>query len=347
VSGVHSDIKVKIHVITYRRSVLLKRALYSLIAQTHKNWVAEVINDDPDDNSVAGLIDLISDPRIYLSTPMVKRGGSGNFNQAFLNSTQSFAGLLEDDNWYEPDFLEIMLQALIESPQAKIAVANEKIWLEKADGSWVNTNKTIWPEKPVYELYYYQLKDKCGSAKICNSSMLWRTGEAKNWLTPEDLPIDVTEHFRERVLPHPILLVHTPLVNYAQTIYSNRSNAMVWSSYQILLISSALTRLNHSDREKLAEILWAEARFNRPLFKTTLLHTAFSHQCALVLLKKAKITDIFKYVLSWLRKPATCYKIICAHRRYPSHWHFLLQFLPEQADALGNTLNPSEHRPFE
>jgi glycosyltransferase involved in cell wall biosynthesis len=324
------NIQVKIYVITYKRPVLLKRALNSLVSQTHQNWVAEVINDDPGDPGVGELIRLLADSRISLSEPSVKRGGTSNFNYAFKGSDHLFSGILEDDNWYEPGFIEIMLKALMENAPIKIAVANENIWREEADGSWTDTARTIWQETSGCRLYYFQVKDKCGSAKICNSSMLWRTGESSQWLTPEDLPIDVTEHFRERVLPHPILLVNEPLVNYAQTIHTNRSNGLAWSCYQVLLISSVFICINIDHKEKLADILWAQARTVNRQFKTTLLHTALSHTGAFVLLKKAKIAELFRYALTWVKNPVACFRIVKSHQHYRTHWDFLLNHWNDQ-----------------
>ena len=75
--------QVRVHVVTYRRPHLLERALKSLIAQTFGSWVVEVLNDDPDDKRVDKLIEKLADPRIQLSKPQIRRGGTGNFNFSF------------------------------------------------------------------------------------------------------------------------------------------------------------------------------------------------------------------------------------------------------------------------
>ena len=313
---------------------MLQRALNSVIAQSHANWIAEVVNDDPTDRRVAELVKKIADQRVILSKPEIKRGGSANFNHAFQNTEERFATILEDDNWYEPNFLEAMLKALVADETAAVAVANEKIWVEAADGSWADTHKTIWPETSGIRRFSYQLKDKCGSAKICNSSMLWRTCTAINWLTPADVPVDVTEHFRERVIPHPILLINTPLVNFAQTLHSNRSGKnRVWGSYQALLISSVFVNLDNFTADKLADKLWLEARTNHPQYKTSLLHSGLSHPHAFVLFKKVTWKELIKYCLTWIRSPLTCYKIIHAPALLFGHFEFLVNSLKTQQDS--------------
>lgn len=40
----------RVYLCTYRRNNLLSRALNSLLAQTFKDWVCELHNDDPEDS---------------------------------------------------------------------------------------------------------------------------------------------------------------------------------------------------------------------------------------------------------------------------------------------------------
>ena len=319
------EFKIRVYIITYHRTHLLKRAIESVIAQTHNNWIAEVLNDDPDDLTVGKLIAEIADNRIHLSVPALKRGGTGNFNYAFKKISEPFAAILEDDNWYEATYFETMLKELLKNPSVEMAVANERIWIEKKDGQWDDTGKNIWNENGQNSLYQYSLKEKCGSAKICNSSMFWRTEKAFDWLTPADLPIDVTEHFRERVLPHPILLVKTPLVNFAQTLTTNRSNIAIWGSYQVILIASVFSVLSKDKRNRLAADLWDQARMVQPQFKTTLLHTAIASREARLLLKKASFAELLRYGVTLLRRPFNCYKMIQSPRLKSEHYKFLIE----------------------
>jgi GT2 family glycosyltransferase len=105
---------IRIYVVTYRRPRLLERALRSLISQSYTARVAEVLNDDPSDERV--LISSLADPRIHLSEPARRRGCTGNFNYAFRRVAEPFASILEDDNWWEPEFLTAMLDALGRHP---------------------------------------------------------------------------------------------------------------------------------------------------------------------------------------------------------------------------------------
>src|ERR1700733_6869036 len=234
---------VTIYVVTYRRPQLLLRALRSLVSQTNNCWVARVVNDAPDDGRVMEIIQAVQDARIRLFEPVMSRGGAANFNLAFKESSTPFASILEDDNWWEPDFLRVMLAALEETPNAELACGNERIWQESADGKWLDTGSVIWPEQKDL-LYTTSFETACGSAKLCNSSMLFRTRHSVEWLTPDNIPVDVTEHFRERIVPSPIRLVGKPLVDYSETLQTHRSKTgTTWSDYQCLLIGSCFYSL--------------------------------------------------------------------------------------------------------
>ncbi|PZO38688.1 MAG: hypothetical protein DCF19_15920 [Pseudanabaena frigida] len=315
---------VKIHVVTYRRTHLLARALQSLIGQTYKHWIAEVINDDPLDGGVAELISSLNEPRISLAEPQVHRGGTENFNYAFRSSETTYASLLEDDNWYEEDFLECMISALNGFPHIELACANEKIWKEQQNGSWLNTNKTIWCNDRDFDVFEYNLSDKCGSAKICNSSMLWRTKNASDWQTPISIPIDVTEHFRERVIPHPILLVNKPLVNYSETIDSYRSvDKSRWGIYQVLLIGSIFEVASNAEREHLANSLWQRTLYSQKQLYTSLLYTALVFSEAKPLWKQGSIILKLRFLLTLIRRPLSSFFILQSKKRQKEAYSFL------------------------
>ena len=248
---------IHVYLITYRRPLLLKRALASVLAQTYKNIGVKVINDDPDDVDVLETISRTNDRRVSLFTPVLKRGATANFNIAFSDTTAPFVSVLEDDNWWEPDFLATMHQTLLEYSEARAAICNELIWKELDNGSWLNTGRTIWNHEGTC-LFDYTLEQIAGSAKICNSSMLLRTDVTSRFETPDTIPIDVTEHFRERMLDQPVVLFGKPLVNYAETIQTARSATETkWGTFQCLLVGSIFIAFNNvRERTLFAKRLW-------------------------------------------------------------------------------------------
>ena len=216
----HSPL-IAVYIVTFRRHELLRRAIASAAAQTYANTVIKVVNDDPDDELVAEIVRDFDDKRISLFTPVQKRGPTRNFNLVFEERDADYVALLEDDNWWEPSFLEEQVRALELHPDASLVVGNERIWQELPDGTWHDTGQTVWPFSDLRK-HNLHIEEICGSALICNSSMLIRVGRASELLIPDSVPVDVSEHFRERTLTPALVLNGLPLVNYAKTLQTTR-----------------------------------------------------------------------------------------------------------------------------
>lgn len=317
-------VKVKILVVTYRRSHLLRRALESVRAQTLPEWSCLVLNDDPADTGPAELVRQFGDPRITMFKPQMRRGPARAFNEAFRMDGCEFGSLLEDDNWWEPQFLQTMIAALEQRPAIDLACANERLWKEEGDGSWKNTSRTAWSDFSS-RLYSTSIAEACGSAKICNSSMLWRQRVAWSFHTPDDIPVDVTEHFRERVIHQPILLVGQPLVNFAITLTTSRDQTGVkWGEYKVLLIGSCFASLLGNRRYHLAKELFHHHKGKCSPQVTSLLMTALAIREARVLLAHASLAQRTKFVASLVRHPSTLPKLLSIRQRHERHWNFLM-----------------------
>jgi hypothetical protein len=317
---------IRIYVVTYRRPRLLERALRSLISQSYTAWVAEVLNDDPSDERVAALISSLADSRIHLSEPARRRGGTGNFNYAFRRVAEPFASILEDDNWWEPEFLTVMVDALGRHPEIALSCGNERVWQEQPDSTWIDTGTTVWSAGNTEEKLEWSAVDKCGGARLCNSSLLFRTAGAEHWQTPADIPIEVTEHFRERVIPHPFLLVSQPLVNYAQTLVTHRSrDASAWNSYQVLLVGSVFVLARPEGRASLARSLWRRAREDNAQLTATLLATGWLVAEARELWRQGRHHEKLRHVLRGLRRPRVSRRMCAALATHRSEWDWLLR----------------------
>jgi hypothetical protein len=262
---------IRVTVVTYRRPVLLERAVRSLLAQTWTDWTAEILNDDPDDPGPAALIARLADSRLHLGTPVRHRGGTANFNHAFRPGPEPYASLLEDDNWWQPEFLAVAQAILSAHPAAPLVTANERLWREEPDGSWTDTDRTLRPVHDAVVPVPFRALDHCGHAQLANSGLLFRTTTAASWRTPDSVPIDVTEHYRQRAVPHPFLRLDRALVNFALTRHTHRStDPFVWNSHQTLLVASVFAAAPAPRREGLATALLTEARRTEPRRVTTL-----------------------------------------------------------------------------
>lgn len=316
---------IAVYIVTFRRHQMLRRAISSVIGQTHKNIVVKVVNDDPADSVVPEIIREFDDERVSLFMPVEKRGGNRNFNLALQEANAEFVSILEDDNWWEPDFLEDQLRVLKAHPDAPLVVGNERIWQELPQGDWVNTERTIWPFADV-RFHEIRVEDVCGSAKICNSSMLIRGGSSRTLLTPDTIPVDVTEHFRERMLPWKLLLNGAPLANFAQTIDTARSiSEEIWGSYQCLLIASVFVALKRlGSRQALARRLWKDCPSSISPRAVSLLAAGIAIREARAIVWAAPLLSVARFAVWIARRPMRLRWLMTTKRRLAGELAFLV-----------------------
>lgn len=311
-----AEITIAVFVVTYRRHEMLRRALSSVLAQTHSNIVVKVVNDDPDDAEVGRIVDEQADARVRLFRPVERRGATRNFNLMFQDAEASFVSLLEDDNWWEPSFLAEMLRPLVESDHDLI-VGNERIWRELPDGGWADTGRTLVDFRDV-RTSSLRPEDICGSARLCNSAMLVRIRPDRNFCTPETIPVDVTEHFRERLFGREVLFLGNPLVNYAETLSTARSTrGDRWSALQYILIGSVFVAANgRRARTELARRLWADCPSATSPRAVTLIGAGLAIREARVLLRVAPKAAIARFAASLVKSPG---KIVTSMRCRAAH----------------------------
>jgi len=122
----------------------LERALRSLQAQTHRDWLA-IVMDDSRTQSGRAVVEALADSRIRYAHNAQRLGSTGNLNQAF--SPQPLAGgefafILEDDNAVTPDFMATALRRIAESRlnvislNQKCVLADGKGGFELTPGAW-------------------------------------------------------------------------------------------------------------------------------------------------------------------------------------------------------------------
>ena len=318
-----SDCVVAVYLVTYRRQKMLLRAVKSVLCQTYTNFIVRIVNDDPSDGSVARLLCELDDRRIKMFEPIQRRGATKNFNLMFEEKEAQFVALLEDDNWWEPSYLETMVSVLMRNPDDFVAVANERIWRELPGDAWQQTQRAIWNFSDVRR-HRFALEDVCGSAKLCNSSALYRLGPERTLRTPDSIPVDVTEHFRERLFDDSVILVGEPLVNYAETVHSARSVDDTWSLYQILLIGSFFIAAPTAQlRCKIAARLWSSCAPGASPRAVSLAATGYAIPEARCLLSAAPWVAKARLLVWLARRPTRIYSLFRIVRHHKSELQFL------------------------
>lgn len=316
----------RIYLTTYRRRQTLPRALNSLLAQTFTDWICEVHNDDPADRFPQQLVEQIGDPRIQIVNHPENWGATRSFNQIFQPVSEEFVSLLEDDNWWEPTFLETMIQAMQQFPTVQVSWSNMRHWQEMADGSWVDTGKTTWDVSAAShpQLFEWGHPRQLFTALHSNGAMLVRSQSADRYKTPDHTPFEGAEAIRERTFHFPILFVPHVCANFAITRESSRSkDTVTWTRLQVLLAGSFLRHLPYTPSD--LKQIWQNARQKTPKSITTLFFTAFFCPDCLPILKGATPADGFFFLAYCLRHPIIAWKISRTIATYPELWCFLDQ----------------------
>jgi glycosyltransferase involved in cell wall biosynthesis len=318
-----SDDHVAVYIVTYRRHEMLRRSIASVLAQTHRNLTVKIINDDPADGAIPQIIESTNDLRVKLFQPQKRRGATANFNLVFQETAASYTALLEDDNWWEPNFLERQIGVLKAYPLAPLVVSNERIWKEMPGSDWKDTGRTIWPFRDV-RMHEATLPGICGSTVVANSSMLVRSKHAAAFITPNDIPTDVTEHFRERLMPSRFPLNGEVLVNFAETMRTARGDGLRWGLYQIALIGSVFIALRDEQaRRRLAQDLWRTLPSPTSPRATTLVATGLGIVEARELLLTAPRLSLLRTAATYLRHPKTLVANFQIRNRLAHHVAYL------------------------
>jgi hypothetical protein len=294
---------VRVYLTTYRRNNLLPRALNSLLNQTFRDWVCELHNDDPTDKSPEELVRRTGDPRITLVTHEVNYGPTRAFNGFFKPIRETYFSILEDDNWWEPEFLDTMVRVLDLHPEVRLAWANMRRWLEEADGSWTDTGCDIWdrPRDSGLELFYWPQPQQVFGALHSQGAILARSGEYTP--VPDDVKSAGMEAFRERTFPFPILFVPQRLANFAMTRRSaSRLSRASWA-HTLALLAGSFAEVVPMTRESVDE-LWRRA-WGRGKTKSTgvLIIAGLSFPGARKLLRYARLRDWLFFLVYYAKHP--------------------------------------------
>ncbi len=313
---------VRVYLATYRRPRTLERALCSLRAQSMTDWICELHNDDPSDDAPAKLAERINDRRIVYIRHERNLGPTVAFNTFHRTVDEPYFSLLEDDNWWEPDFLARTVDVLGRHHDAQLAWANMRRWNEEDDGSWTDTGCAIWEVKDSQEpikLRWPQLAQMAG-ALHSNGAMLVRSHGAERHRIPESTPFAVIEPVRERTF-HTVVFLPEVLANFAVTRTSARRESRAeWEQVRFLLTRSFFDHVPLSPSAH--RRVWREWR-RPPRATATLFLVALSRLRHLPLLGSAGPADWLAFARFAIARPGLLYRILRAPRECEELWQFL------------------------
>ncbi len=230
--------RCRIYLLTYRQPELLVRALQSVLRQTFTDWVCEIHNDDPNDSFPDRLAAEVNDPRITVVNHPVNFGGTKAFNLVFRPVETPYVTLLEDDNWWEPNYLQRLIEVMDLHPTVNVIGSNTRKWRMESDATWTEL-ETFLPPTSEVKLLHWPIAYNLFGNRIGNAALLCRSANISDYIVPEETSLAMTEGVRERAFPHPFLFLCEPLSNFAIRPATNRSSDRLDATIApVLLIAS-------------------------------------------------------------------------------------------------------------
>jgi glycosyltransferase involved in cell wall biosynthesis len=315
--------RCRIYLLTYRQPKLLIRSLNSVLAQTFTNWVCEIHNDDPTDKFPGKLAQDCGDARVRIVDHARNLGPTKTFNLVFQPVPEEYVTLLEDDNWWEPTFLERLISAMEEYPAVRVAGANSRRWQEKPDGKWTDLGTFTSPDDGARLVYWPNKYGVLGN-NIGNAGLLVRTANIDDYIVPEETDFGSTECVRERAFPHPCLFIAEPLANLSFRSTTSRSkDPSVAMLHSVLLTASLFEYVPFKDTtlQEMWQALRATNRDNRFCFFFAALICRKVH--AITRFATAGQRAIF--VLYCLRHPRRLVTVLRSRQVYSQVWSYLIR----------------------
>lgn len=301
--------RVCVYLLTFRRSLLLRRAIDSLLKQTFTDWVCKLHNDDPGDRGPRELVDSINDDRIVLVEHETNLGAVRSFNRCWQPIKHEFMSILEDDNWWEPEFLSTMIGIMDEHREVDLAWANMNLWRELPANRWQREG-TIWDKSDLeFQVFRDRVPRQMMEPLHSQGAMVVRSTGRHFVPHPDSTPVFMIEALRERIINSPLALCRVPLANFSLTMATARGENLVEKvGGQALLVRDYLERHDVS-AEFLREawrVPWWSGRY---ALRSMVIGSLFSNRLHLLVVAVRDWEVVLAFL--WLvRHPLLCFRII-------------------------------------
>jgi len=113
---------VSVIIPTYRRGNLLRRAIDSVLAQSWTHWELIVVDDASPDDSVSSMVSEFADPRMRCIRHERNQGAPAARNTGIRAAKGKYIALLDSDDEWLPEKLEVQLALFEDSSSGDIGV---------------------------------------------------------------------------------------------------------------------------------------------------------------------------------------------------------------------------------
>jgi glycosyltransferase involved in cell wall biosynthesis len=135
-SGEHALVSVVIA--TYNRPEYLRHAIASVVRGRYQNFEI-VVTDDAGSDDNRRVVESFGDPRLRYRRNSTRLGSAGNHREGLKIAVGEYIGLLNDDDEWEPEFLERMVPIIDANPELVVAFSDH--WVINATGD-IDTQAT-------------------------------------------------------------------------------------------------------------------------------------------------------------------------------------------------------------
>ena len=130
--------RVAIGLPVYNGEQHLRKALTSLLSQTHSEFVVLISDNCSDDNTVEVCNEMVGDdPRFKIFQQRSNIGAVPNFNYVARNTTSEYFKWMAADDTFHPTYLERCVEVMDHHPDAGWCHSRSDM-IDDADRSWLN-----------------------------------------------------------------------------------------------------------------------------------------------------------------------------------------------------------------
>jgi glycosyltransferase involved in cell wall biosynthesis len=129
-----SPIFFSVIITCFNRERTIIRSIESVLSQTHQNYEIIVVDDGSTDNSVE-IINTLANPIINLICHSENKGQNTALNTGLASARYDHVAFLDSDDIWMPDFLELMNERFLKSPDLDFVYGYVEGWtLSKISG---------------------------------------------------------------------------------------------------------------------------------------------------------------------------------------------------------------------
>jgi glycosyltransferase involved in cell wall biosynthesis len=200
--------KVSVIIPTHNRADLLGAAITSVLKQTYQDFEIIVVDDASTDHTPE-IIAAFDNEKVRYIRHEVNKGDAGSRNTGILNSRGDYLALLDDDDEWLPEKLQMQVDALTHSSSKVGGVYTGKLSIDRATGKILGVYS---PERGVDSF------EEIFAVNFINTSsiLLKRECIEKVGLFDERMPcssdfdmwIRIGEHFHFEYIKEPLVIYH-------------------------------------------------------------------------------------------------------------------------------------------